>query len=269
MGLDAYVKCSCYREGRAAPLPFDPALLVWDEDGYFDIRRGSGMDGAVYDKLSESLYMWEREGCEHRNMHYCWLRVGNWPAVRFLQQALADLDADNFPVLWEYLPDGNDGVLPAGLATAALAELALFRELVTGDTNLFLVDAMTGKAIYNYIGAYNGEFAWNTPARTVIGFDAEGLFIYHRDTNALLFRSLHFYQKISPVFFWSKRPKVFLIDQVTGQKIRIDGPLGGGGGNREFKIEQRDLNPADFRALEPLETLLQASIATGNPIIWC
>lgn len=49
MGLDAFVNCNCYKEGKAKPFSH---LLQYDEDGYIDVIRIEERSKEEYTELS-------------------------------------------------------------------------------------------------------------------------------------------------------------------------------------------------------------------------
>lgn len=267
MGLDAHVKCSCFKNGLAAALPFDEALLTCDEEGYFDVKRLPEMSVVEYRELERQLYNWECHACSHHKMYYCSTWVGSWPAVRAFQQAMEQIGVEHFPVLHNAIPDGNFGKLKVEQAAAALAELKLFEARITAYVNVFLVDATSGETLYDYIAVYNGEFAWNYARKSVTGFDPAGFFIRDRDSGRELFRSMYFIQRLKPAF-WRKQPEIILADLESDQRICIDSAIGGEARFRVFKVQQRKLTAEDYYVVPPLRKLLNASLATGNPVIW-
>lgn len=60
MGLDAFVRCNCYREGKTKPLPFPEARLYIDEDGYWDLHE-EGLSEEEAEEWYQRLLEWERE----------------------------------------------------------------------------------------------------------------------------------------------------------------------------------------------------------------
>lgn len=267
MGLDAYVKCNCFKNGLAAKLPFAEELLTCDADGYFDVKRLPEVSDVEYHELERRLHEWERNACPHYKMYYCSEWVGNWWGVRAFQQAMGQIGAEHFPVLYNALPDGNYGRLEAEQAAAALAELALFEDRITAYENVFLQDAGSHETIYDYIAVCNGKFAWNYARKSVSGFDAQGFFIRNRKTGRELFRSMHFAQKVKPVF-WRKKPQIILTDLVSGRRVTIHSAIGGEARFRIFKVNRRQLTLSDYYVTGQLKKLLNAALETGNAVIW-
>lgn len=99
MGLDAYVRCRCFEEGKLkpGPVPFDDLYI--DEDGYlsskkldaarsvYDRRRFS----ARYGQLEDDFLAWSENCCEHEDGEYCSEWAGNVAGVAQFQALVEQL----------------------------------------------------------------------------------------------------------------------------------------------------------------------------------
>jgi hypothetical protein len=86
MGLDAYVRCNCFKEGRTKPFPF-PDRLRFDEVGEPDVDNSDGkltLDNLI--DLDRWNYDW---GCEHHG-YLVEARIGN---IAFVAHVRAILEA--------------------------------------------------------------------------------------------------------------------------------------------------------------------------------
>lgn len=141
MGLDAYVCCTCYRDGmtREPPIPRDHIVI-----------DGTGLPETVWDRLphatlsvaqkeeSERLYAWTDTACEHEFMELASERIGNIAGVAWIRSLASVLDGDRYkhvaPILTG-LSGIMDDILPAEEARAALPELdTLMHESIVGST---------------------------------------------------------------------------------------------------------------------------------------
>jgi hypothetical protein len=69
---------------------------------------------------------WLKTGCAHEDMEFASEPIGAWTGVRLLQQALREAGEADFPTLLRYLPETNDGWIPAAEVSAVVTELDHF-----------------------------------------------------------------------------------------------------------------------------------------------
>jgi len=98
MGLDAYVRCNCFKEGRTRPFPF-PDRLKFDELGEPDVDNSDNKltieDLITFDRWN---YDW---GCEHHGFLVN-ARIGNISFVGHVRTCLKATEkhsANRFPLL--------------------------------------------------------------------------------------------------------------------------------------------------------------------------
>jgi len=97
MGLDAYVRCNCFKQGRTRPFPF-PARLKFDELGEPDLDNSDGK--LTVEELVE-FDRWNYDwGCEHHGF-LVQTRIGNLAFVNHVRVLIEKKrDSRNpFPVL--------------------------------------------------------------------------------------------------------------------------------------------------------------------------
>ena len=117
MGLDAHVVCRCWEEGRTSAPPVE-------------VRMGAeGIEPVEPDLPLHVLIefdRWKASACPHDDMDHTVARIGNWSAVRTLQDALRTLDPRTSGTLATALPRANGGTVSPDLAAACLRELDSF-----------------------------------------------------------------------------------------------------------------------------------------------
>jgi len=95
MSLDAYVRCSCIREGRVKkPHPL-PGRLTWDESG------APSLSGDPTDEEWEAHDQWVQESCEHEGFLVSEF-LGNINRARNVREFLRGLQGEpgpKFPIL--------------------------------------------------------------------------------------------------------------------------------------------------------------------------
>lgn len=94
MSLDAFVRCSCVRDGKAKPHPFAEQLV-------FDERGEPPLSGDACDEDWEAHDRWLGESCEH-NGFLVGESLGNIPLAKHLRDSLRGLQGDpapRFPML--------------------------------------------------------------------------------------------------------------------------------------------------------------------------
>lgn len=286
MGLDAFVCCACYRQGRATPAPVPAELLVFDETGEPDLALPYTRE---HKELHQRFWTWMRTCCPHPNMHYESVRVANWGGYRSFQQALESAGWELFPTLRAELPDSNGGVMSAEAAARALEELAVFAALPEVGDAWYLLDGDTGDVVAEYIAHYQGRFVLGGGSGVDLGVDPRGFFVAsHSDPPRELFRAMRFEQRpLDPAGVDAYgRGAVELVDRDSGRCLTIpiavtrvvawpDGRDVDQEGRvclhapRQLRVERRTVTPEDYQyAVEPLERVCRAAVATGNPVAW-
>lgn len=231
MGLDAFVRCRCWQDGKVTPPDRLAGLIVFgDGDLSLSVSWETDPD------LNNYLYEWlDTSPCEHEDMDEVCEAIGNWALYRGFQRELATIGWHHFPTLHAELPNSNDGCTPSSLATAALAELELFSELATTRDVAVLYDTDTGETIWEQIHAFGGANVINEEGET--GVDLDGFWI--RRNGVEVFRSSEFTRL-------------------------LDGKV------RNLAVRSQPEGP-DVHAfpVTALTNLFEASLATGNPVVWC
>jgi len=256
-------------------------------DGHLTLELNDDSYNDDYQVFDE----WMENACEHPWMAYASERISNWSGYRYFQQALADIGWSNFPMLHAELPDLNGGYMSADKAVIVLEELAKFRQLANGREMPFLVNTHTGNVIHDYVQAYRGIFMWAKPYN--FGFDPRGFFIYapvddpktealkqHIDEEHVVFRSMRFEQRILQEKDGDTPYTVEYFDADNEDRFVCQTPIStyvlhAETGKLEpshpqiIHVETRKVDASDYYAVGALERICQASVETGNPVIWC
>ncbi|WP_159080719.1 hypothetical protein [Nocardia suismassiliense] len=269
VGVDAFVRCRCWQDGRttAAPVPAD--LIVEDGAGYLTLS----LPYEGHEDQHHGLDGWIRDGaCPHEHMEFASERISNWSGYRLFRSALEVAGAADFPTLSKELPDRNGGQLSPMSASSALVEIAEFRDRPNVDTETTLVDASTGETLITAVPAYGGVFSWDGRTKHNFALDAAaGLTIVDTaaDPESEIFRARNFTQKKS----W--RRGYWFTDLDTGQrtKVPVHGPINPTNSPsypRRMRVQNMPVSPDRFDyILIPLTRVLQAAVDTSNPVVWC
>ncbi|MGV9809238.1 hypothetical protein [Micromonospora chersina] len=258
MGLDAFVNCRCWQDGLATPCPVGP--VGFDEDGHLALLQPWEGNASAHD----TFYAWmSGDACPHPLMEQSSEAVSNWTGVRLFQQALRPAGTARFPTLAACLPDANGGWLPAERAAGVLAELDAFRDSRIAD-EVVLVDEVTGREMMQYVEVYRGVFGYGPGWRA--GVDPGGFFV-HTDVDppATLFRATRFTQRVLP------DDRLELVAEGSRAIVPMR-PVGEHGSPppERLAVRTRARSAGDFAYIvEPLRRLCAASVATGNPVVWC
>lgn len=276
MGLDAFVPCNCFKEGKTSEPPVDREWIIQDE-GYYSLNP-------LYSKdmdLDNKIYKWSQNCCEHPFMHIS-ERISNWSGIRLFQQAMNTIGIDNFPILNTELPDVNGGYLTVENAKKALAELDIFEKRIVTINNIYLINVDSGEAVYEYIDAYDGKVIFSKPYS--LGFNINGLYIVESDSNKILFQGKSVQQKVYYYPQWLKiitkitpiklRPirKVCWIDTATKNHFYTKFGLSIYNGNypKEFTIKEQPTDIFNYQyIIDSLRKMFEASIQMNNPVYWC
>ena len=122
MGLDAFVRCNCFKARITSEPPFPWEDLMMDEEGGVCLIEAHNawnerIQGHIaYDEHrarfgenDDVLWAWQRECCSHEDMEYCSEWVGNWAGVRRFEGIVDSIGKEFFPVLSTMIPNGNGG----------------------------------------------------------------------------------------------------------------------------------------------------------------
>ncbi|MEW2594565.1 hypothetical protein AB0893_29565 [Micromonospora aurantiaca] len=259
MGLDAFVYCRCWQDGLATPFPAGP--VGYDEDGCLALLQPWEGNAAAHN----AFYSWmSGDACPHPDMALASEGVANWAGVRLFQQAIRAADPERFPTLAATLPDVNGGSLPADRAAVALAELDAFAGTARITDEVELIDEATGAVVMQYVEAYRGLFMFGPGFQA--GVDPDGFFVLDRaDPPATLFRAVRFGQRPLP----GDRVELTAGGTRTVVAMRPVGEHGEPPPER-LAVRTQSRSGGDFAYIvEPLRRLCAASVATGNPVMWC
>ena len=258
MGVGAYVYCRCWQDGLATPPPAGP--IGFDEDGRLGLLTPWDIGiAAEHDAVDN----WLRHGCPHENMQFASEDLGAWAGVRTFQQTLREAGGANFPTLLRYLPETNDGWIPAAEVTRVLAELESFESRARLTDEIVLVDEATGDALYAYVESYHGVFIWG---HYNVGVGPDGFFVRDNrvDPSVTLFRATRFEQRVLPdgeLEFTGDGQVVRLAMTPIANYLPVP--------PQRLAVQVRPRSAADFAyTLEMLRRLCAASLTTGNPVNW-
>jgi hypothetical protein len=285
MGLDAFVQCNCYRQGKTKPFPFPELEHYYRQrkEGYWTFNLPEDLDSL---DLWQKFGVWQKTACEHHGMRTASERISDWAGYRAFQEALYQIGWELLPTLIEELPNINWGFASPQTAVWMLKELQTFRRNVDLGINTFLIDTETGHTLSEYIESYNGVFHWGGRTGYNAGIDLEGFFIAernHKDSEArgnVVFRSKRFEQRVIEHDENGKPRKVeyfdtdsetrfvtnllavsrFVVTEEKSESIPV----------RVMHVETRQPSEGKFEyILRPLEIVCRAAVETGNPVVWC
>lgn len=277
MGLDASVMCNCFQQGKARPCPFPDDFYI-DADGFPAVRLEGLNEDADYEK-SEQFDIWLADCCDHPYMDYTTLYIADSNGYHSFMDALEQIGWEHFPTLKAELPESNHGSSTAAASAKALKELELFKAQA-GISRIFLINSQSGEIIGSGTGAEEGSF--NRDERTGIrfGLDDNGFFIQDGwELNRELFRATRFQQQIIASEELNRSDEFEFIDLDSQKRFVSPTPLrvfvrDENGDLRqsypgEAYIEKRLVNVDFYRyILDPLTTIFQVSLETGNPVRW-
>ncbi|RCX21444.1 hypothetical protein DFP94_102197 [Fontibacillus phaseoli] len=263
MGLDAYVVCNCVKEGKVKPPPFDSGLLEWTEEG---IDLSDSGDDEIY----RLFLRWREQACEHEDFYYYYDRVANTAGGNFFYGAMDRLGIGYFPLLSSI----GGKPLPANQADKALKELDILESMIRELQGTFLVEP---ESLEEYKKALAGEDSWfyASGGQLTYRLNERGFCIIH-GANGELFRSVAFTQEVIRGESVSREhPLVRFHDTETGRVHECDHPFR----KKIWGVEElyypsslqvvtRELKSSDFPSAGVLRKLFEASMQTGNPIIW-
>ena len=118
MGLDAYVACNCYREGKASRPSFADRLMI-DEFGEVALAATANIDRIDRQQLDA----WKENACPHSYMWCVNERIGSWGGVGVFLDMLDLLDPADFKALKQAVANGNYSPAADEVAGAVFSQL--------------------------------------------------------------------------------------------------------------------------------------------------
>lgn len=275
MSYCAFVPCSCYHEGKTSTPPYPE--YVEEENGRLFLDIPNELFEKDWEKaiqMEEEFDQWKKNACPHEDMELAFEQLTNIMGMNEFRSALEKYGGKKkFPVLLEYLPKENSGILPANLASKALNEINEFEKNKKFEKRILLIDETSGKLVA--LTRSDTYVFFGFAEKFIYGLDKKGFFILERvpengdETLYVVFRSKKFYQQ------YHDEDKYLFVDQ--GRNYRFVGPMGLVFENEEiektyhFVIKKEKVKVSEFYTYitRPLKRILEISITSGNPVHWC
>lgn len=284
MGLDAFVRCRCFEEGKLkpGPIPFED-LYIDDEDyissKFLDQKRkelSSEQFRERYGDLESDFLDWIDNACEHKYGEICSESVGNFCGVLNIYAALSSDEGESkYPLLNNMLPNSNNDLYPVEKAQPTLDELDRFIEEHAKVQGYQLIDEETHKVIFSR--AFDDGFCMYCDGYINYGFAKDKMYF---DQNKLSqhFYADHFYQIPADDYEQTQKVVVYCDDSndcESNFRMTLRSPIDIKLDNsvlRSFSVQKTTLDfkeTSHFWRLNKIRKLLVASIETKHPIVWC
>ena len=284
MGLDAFVRCRCFEEGKLkpGPIPFED-LYIDDEDyissKFLDQKRkelSSEQFRERYGDLESDFLDWIDNACEHKYGEICSESVGNFCGVLNIYAALSSDEGESkYPLLNNMLPSINDGLYPVEKAQPTLNELDRFIEEHAKVQGYQLIDEETHKVIFSR--AFDDGFCMYCDGNINYGFAKDKMY-FHQNKLSQSYQTDHFYQIPADDYEQTQKVVVYCDDSNNCEsnfRMTLRGPIDIKLDNsvlRSFSVQKATLDfkeTSHFWRLNKIRNLLIASIETKHPIVWC
>lgn len=284
MGLDAFVRCRCFEEGKLkpGPIPFED-LYIDDEDyissKFLDQKRkelSSEQFRERYGDLESDFFDWMHSACEHKYGEICSESVGNFCGVLNIYAALSSDEGESkYPLLNNMLPNSNNDLYPVEKAQPTLDELDRFIEEHSKIPGYQLIDEETHKVLFSC--AVDDGFCMYSDGNIDYGFTEDKLYFY-QIKRPQHFYADHFCQIPADDYEQTQKVVVFCDDPNNCEsnfRMTLPGPIDSELDNsvlRNFSVQKATLDfkeTGHFWRLNKIRKLLIASIETKHPIVWC
>lgn len=275
MSYSGFVICRCYQDGKTSKPPYEE-YVVFDENGLnFDYpypEKDENWDD-FYQK-DNAFEDWKSNSCQHEEMEYVDEFLSNSSGMAAFRNALQQSGGmDKFPTIITALPTCNGGCMPADKAKKVLEELESFEKCNQKQTKIYLKNKETENVIaiceedsYSIVALFDKDYRY--------ALDKNGFFILHREIENE--EELHYEVFRSKNFriVNDAEKKTTIIEENSIQRFRGGIPMEENieypsVQNYSIEIKEEQLSDYCSYITKPLRKLLQASIATGNPIHWC
>lgn len=275
MGLDASVRCHCWRDGKTTRPPFPREWCEIDADDELSLQ--SEYDS---DERWMTLHRWRQDCCPHPGMRLVQERIGNVAGMGQLRAALRDAGSERFAVLLREIPRANGGRTDAATAALALAELDRFDQAGQIGELTALVDSSTGTVLRERVADSDGIFYWGGSTGIDVGLSETNLFVRGRTTGETLFQA----RRLRQSGLDGRPPRaeakaVLWEDLDTGRRFESgfvlthdEYPADGSVLRRcvtAAHVEKRPRLATDFAFMTAaLRKVFTASVESGNPVRW-
>lgn len=201
--------------------------------------------------------------------------ISSWKGFRNFMNAIDALGAENFPMIIEQLPDGDEGFTSADKVQALADELQVFIQNQTQIQQAVLVDSERGDDISMGSNVLRGALTTDRVTGYDLGFDEMGFFVRDRwELDRLLFQAMRVEQRlINP-----EQHQVEYVNLDTEQKFLCTTPFGKVGTGEDgiprmmlklFHVELRDTAPNRFAYVtSPLARVFDSALAKNKGIEW-
>lgn len=201
--------------------------------------------------------------------------ISSWKGFRSFMDAIDQLGAENFPVMVDQLPDGDEGYSTAEQAAAMLTELERFIAQQTNVQQAVLVDSERDIDISMGSNVLGGALTTDRLSGYDLGFDENGFFVRDRwELNRILFRAM----RVEQVLINPEEHRVEYHDRDSDLSFLCTTPFGkvttGEDGIprmllREFHVDIRDTAPDRYAYITgPLSRILEAAVEANVGIEW-
>jgi hypothetical protein len=270
MGYDAFVKCNCYRDGKISSRPPFEKHIKEDEEGiWLDLEwKTHQSEHAEFDS-------WMRKGpCPHKDMEIASERLANISGMGAFRIVISELGEHRFPILFHHLPKSNGGSLPVEFTPKMRKELQSLKKEPSSEKRIVLLEKSTNQRVQSVNASYESPFAFDGQSNRVYSISHKGLKIvrskkfFGLESNKEIFLSSHFTQnKISD-------ERYFLTDLISGKSclsginLYPDKEANDSSFEFEIKLMTASISEEYDYIITPLLKLAEASLQSGNPIIW-
>ncbi len=275
MGLDAYVNCTCYKDGKTVPPPH-AQHMVYDEDGHHLNLPNSlwDTDPDHCSSMENDFDNWMETACEHPNMRLIDVRIGNISGMFELRHTLRRMGGDQrFPLMLHYLQDSGLGWLPKEQEADMLSELDDFAKDKSKEDKRFL-RVVPELLVLAAVAADTFWIFSFMPGGTYYGINDSGLLVLEDDmvdgekAYRILFSAVVCTQDPLP-------DGTYLLKNVyTREQLVIAKPvwLDPADPNRtiDFNVQFSERSVSRYYAsqISDLRSLVQAAMDTGNNVHW-
>lgn len=270
MGYGAYIKCSCYKDGKIASRPPFEEFVKEDEKGIF-----LNLDWETNSEKHDEFDAWKYSNlCEHHEMEFISERLTNISGMNSFQEELIELGTEKYPILSEHLPIYTEGYLPLEYTETMQKELENLKQEAPTEELIVLTELITNEKILSVNLKEYLPYVFNLLDNVNCSISKKGFQIIRnsmvvgQEFKSILFKSNKFTQeKLSDrrYLYSDVLTKVTFESEINlyfDKEYKDD----------FFEYELTEVNASiaevyDF-IVEPLLRLTKAAQLTGNPIVW-
>lgn len=276
MGYDAFVLCNCYKEGKTSDPPYPDFIRISDEGIDLDLQNVDTFDSEEKLNIYIEFDQWKATGCSHENMRYANESIANSSGMVDFITALEEQNGEmKFPVLMKCLESRNERSISSEMSGHILEELLKLEKSNFSEEKVLLQLKDSDTRLQSTNTDHHLVFRWSGNNKENFCIDQNGFSIIENRKYFWIEKSVEVFRSSDFKQLTKRNGQFCFVDCATGKNFSTrskilpndnSAPLA----EYHFIVRKEQVSfIAEYgRIIYALKQLTNASIETGNQIIW-